>query len=284
MASFTDTSSRTEVDATADLARLAVDRVDAVSPDAADVFTFTVRNDETQQFHSLEKYLPNPRRQRGTTAVLDADSLNLILSKVQQLDALGFADRANNRVTAILNYEGWGDHRIALHLKHSREWQHWAQLDGEFLPQARFADHLQDGLSEIYNPPAADLVEIVRKFQAKRSLSFKSARDIANGEVQFEYVEETSDAGGGTAGTIEIPQVLTLRLPIYERGARYELLAHFMYRLGPQGVAFGYKLDRAQEVVDAAFDAEVEKITDSLPIAYGPAPEPVQPFSNEYSR
>jgi len=281
---FNDHNSRTEIDATADLARLAAERVDAVSPDTADVFTYTVRNDESQQFHSLEKYLPNPRRQRGTTAVLDADSLNLLLAKVQHLDALGFADRANNRVTAILNYEGWGDHRIALHLKHSREWEHWARLDGDFLPQAIFAEHLQDGLSEIYNPPAADLVEIVRKFQAKRSLSFKSARDIANGEVQFEYVEETSEAGGGTAGTVEIPQVLTLRLPIYERGERYELLANFMYRLGPQGVAFGYKLDRAQEVVDAAFDAEVAKVTDSLPIAYGPAPEPVQPFTTESSR
>ncbi|WP_131822969.1 DUF2303 family protein, partial [Mycobacteroides chelonae] len=147
---FNDNNSRTEIDATADLARLAADRVETVSPDTADVFTFTVRNDETQEFHSLEKYLPNPRRQRGTTGVLDADSLNLLLSKVQQLDALGFADRVNSRVTAILNYEGWGDHRIALHLKHSREWQHWAQLDGEFLVQAKFAEHLQDGLSEIY--------------------------------------------------------------------------------------------------------------------------------------
>ncbi|SKM82314.1 Uncharacterized conserved protein [Mycobacteroides abscessus subsp. massiliense] len=267
---------RTEADAVAELTRAGARGIDSVVPDNQHLVSYVTRDDETREFESLEEYLPNPRRDRGTSLVLDVGSFNLLLTQLAELDAIAFANRSNDTVTAVLNYNGWRDHRIVLDLQVSREWQHWSSKNGQLLSQLKFAEHLEDGLSCITAPPAADLMEVAQTFQTKRNVSFESGQRVNSGEIQFEYREETTATAGGKGGTVEVPERFELRLPVYERGASFELSALLRYRTSSQGLELGYKLDRAADVKDAAFDAEVAKLPETLKLVYGPAPEVIR--------
>lgn len=267
---------RTEADAVAELTNAAErHRTEQVVPDTEHILSYVTNSDEHRDFDSLERYLPNPRRDRGTTTVLDVDSFNKLSDGTVQLDAVAYADRGPSRITAVLNDKGWRDHRIVVALQLSREWNHWAAADGKLLNQIAFAEHIEDGLAAITSPPAADLMEVVQNFQTKRKVEFQSGHRTQSGEVQFQYKEEATATAGGKGGHIEVPEHFTLRIPVYERGDVYDLTARLRFRIGQDGLLLGYKLDRAGDVKDAAFDAEVAKLA-VIKSVFGPAPDTIR--------
>ncbi|CPX18452.1 Uncharacterized conserved protein [Mycobacteroides abscessus] len=267
---------RTEADAVAELTN-AAERysTEQVVPDTEHVLSYVTNSDEHRDFDSLERYLPNPRRDRGTTTVLDVDSFNKLIDGALHLDAVAYADRGPSRITAVLNDKGWRDHRIVVALQLSREWNHWAAADGKLLNQIAFAEHIEDGLAAITSPPAADLMEVVQNFQTKRKVEFQSGHRTQSGEVQFQYKEEATATAGGKGGHIEVPEHFTLRIPVYERGDVYDLTARLRFRIGQDGLLLGYKLDRAGDVKDVAFDAEVAKLA-VIKSVFGPAPDTIR--------
>lgn len=266
----------TESAAVADLAFVAVERAQPVVPDGTAVQSFVLRDGETRHTDSYEKFLPNPRRARGLTQVTDLGSfINLVGRAVPAYaDTVIFADVNRSTVTAVLNETGWRDHRIQLVLTKTPEWLHWSDLDEKLVGQLAFAEHIEDGLSAIVSPPAADLLEIAQSFQATRTVKFESGRRLANGDVNFVYTEETG-ATAGEKGQLAIPEIFNLGLAVFKGSEILAISARLRHRAAQEGLKIGYKLDRPDEFVERAFNSVVTALAErfeSIVVASGPAP------------
>lgn len=273
----------TENGAVLALAQLAAERAESIEAGTNGVHSFVLQTGERQVVESFEKFAASPHRQRGTTKVIDIGSFVNMVNRVSDPDTtVLFADEDSGSVTAVVNYdEGWGDHRVVLDLQAAPEWEHWRDADSKLMRQVAFAEHIEDGLSSIVSPPAADLMELAQTFQAKRELQFESGTRLQSGDVKFRYHEETK-AGAGQAGDLEVPEVFQLSLPVYRGGASFPITARLRYRITSEGLALGYKLDRPDELVQAAFQENVTSTAEALAsflVVSGPAPAAVAPQS-----
>lgn len=218
----------------------------------------------------LEPFGKYPRRHKGTTTVYDTASFRTLYeSLVNPGPDHGrvYADVRAFKLVAILNgatadAPGWADHRIALGFFLTPAWQRWAGKDGVLMAQNEFAEHIEASLPEIVEPDGASMLEIASSIQATTSAAFKSSTRLSNGEQQFSYVEEI----GGTAGRngdMTIPTTITLGLQPFEGSPAYNVIARLRYRLDGGHLRIGYKLDRPDEVLRAAFTEIVAAVEEA---------------------
>lgn len=281
MSTFVNSTGQSEATVIAELALDTVERAQVIAPDHTTVQTFTTRDNETVIVNSFEKYLPAPRRPHGETVVTDTDSFIRLTAHLTKLfgepsATAIFANVDRNSVTAILNHHDWKDHRVRLSLPFAPEWDLWNGSNNKLLRQQAFAELLQDGRAAIVNPSAADLMEIATTFRAKKNVSFESGVRLDNGDVSFEYTEETK-ASAGTKGQIAIPEKFELMIPVFLGGTLFPITADLRYRAEAGGLELGYRLDNPEMVLRAAFDTVLAQIGTDLGGGYlllqGHAPE-----------
>jgi uncharacterized protein YfdQ (DUF2303 family) len=211
----------------------------------------------------LEDYHLTPRRKLGTVHVEDPESLAAYVNQHKTPATTLWANRATGQVLAVLNDHepnpdpgagtpGWADHRATLQLVQTEDWRHWAKLNGQFVDQVRFAEHLDDGAASIVAPSAADMIALAQRFQASRSVTFLSAARIQTGDTALTY-EETTSARAGQKGTIEIPDTILLRIAPWEGCPEYDLAARFRYRIKDGSLVLGYRMVRPDLLLREAF-------------------------------
>jgi uncharacterized protein YfdQ (DUF2303 family) len=207
-----------------------------------------------------ESLQPSPTRKSGTAYVLDVDSLAFLWDKQALPESELFADPKAFTITAVLNadqgagdFAGFRDHRIHLQCVTTPAWKAWTALDGQLLSQDVFAEHLEDRLIDIARPSGAEMLELAQSFEASTKVEFKSAAVISSGQRQLLY-EETTAARAGQKGSIDIPHTFDLGLKPFEGSDAYKVTARFRYRIRDGHLQIGYKLERPEDVLRAAFD------------------------------
>lgn len=234
-----------------------------------------------------EVLLDAPRRAKGTTRIHDAGSFILYMRKhgargtasalTENTEAARhaiYADVDKATITGVINGHGpgsdapgWGDHCAVLGLRHTPEWQHWAGKDRLWLGQSDFAEHLEEGFSEIVEPAAADMLELAQTMQANNRVEWKSQTLLNNGQRQFTY-NETVDARAGQHGKLEIPQKFCLGLAVFEGQVEgYKIEARFQFRLRDGSLSVRYLLTRPHDVIRAAFGDVVTEIEQGVGLA-----------------
>jgi uncharacterized protein YfdQ (DUF2303 family) len=217
----------------------------------------------------LEHLRAVPRRKRGKLTVFTGESfVAYVMDHLLPKDDGGdmtrlYADVEQGAVVGVLNDAGndpgWGDHRVTLQLRHSPAWKHWSSRHKVLGGQVEFAEHIEDGLDDIRDPAAADMLELAQHFEASQQVSFRSASRLANGIRQLTYDEDlTAKAGHG--GQIEIPEVFKLAIAPYEGSELFEVRARLRYRIHDGKLNIGYVLDRPDLVLEVAFAAVLDHI------------------------
>lgn len=230
--------------------------------DAQHVYSVVVPAGANLEVLDLERFHAQPSRKKGTVELRTGDSLAAYV-QVHGKSAGGqgtdlYADVDTLRIVAVLNAHtgdaaGWGDHRADLTLRLTPEWRKWTARSGQLLDQVAFAEHVEDGLAEIVDPPGAEMLELAQTFQANTKVAFKSARRLADGQRQLTY-EETIDARAGEKGNITIPDRFEIGVAPFEGAQAYKVGARLRFRIGDGNLRIGYVLDRPELVVRAAFD------------------------------
>ncbi|MGH9001956.1 MAG: DUF2303 family protein [Acidimicrobiia bacterium] len=235
----------------------------------------------------LDEYRDWPRRKTGTVTLHDVDSFVTYLAKHALPETEVYADVAKARITAVINAHngvhagatggtdegraGWSDHRAMLTLRHTPAWHAWATLDGKLTCQVTFAEHIEDRLTDIVDPPGAAMLELAQTFQAKTKVTFESSKRLTSGERQLEYREDTQ-ASAGRKGDVTIPDTFTLGIAPFE-GSRegYRITARLRYRIGEGTLSIGYRLDRPDDVLRAAFADTVADVAERItpPVLHG---------------
>jgi uncharacterized protein YfdQ (DUF2303 family) len=214
----------------------------------------------------LAKHQPAPERATGTHTASTVQSFIDITRRHERGDDLTvWVHPTSGAITAVLNDHGrgqnpqWGDHRVRLDLLKTEEWKRWAALDGKLIEQEPFAEHIQDGLTEIAEPAAADLLEIVQTMQGATSASWKAGVRIVDGSVQMQYVEE-ADARAGTDGQLSIPTEFTLVVAPFVGEPPATILARLRWRLRNGKLHIGYKLDNPERVLRETLEKIAERL------------------------
>lgn len=270
--STTDETTRTEADAIADLARsaaqieiLPVEGTVGAFPDGGGAVVI----------RDLEEFDAHPRRAQADRIVYDAASFATYLHRhegaatevyadVQDARVVGILDSHEAIMDTVLGAPGWQSHRITLQLTKSPSWLAWEKHDGEFLPQAEFAEFAELQAADVRDPSPADLLELAQQMEITKGVAFEGGQRLADGQTRLTY-KETIEARAGQRGELEIPSTLRLALKPYIGGPTYAVVARFRYRLRGQQLVLGYVLERPDVIQDLAFADVVESLREGQP-------------------
>lgn len=218
---------------------------------------------------SLRAY-KQPEEPAGTVAVHCLKSLvNYIDQHATDASAVFAAGRETRLITAVMDWHGvqeyapgWARHRAEYKLEFTPEWLAWNGISGRSIAQQAFAEFIEENLPDIMEPDAATVLEVVRNLSGNRKVKFGSSRNLANGDVALQWIEET-EAGTGPNQETKVPSELKLRLPVF-RGAEeettYEVKAFLRYRIKDGALSFEVKLHRPERALDGAFDEVVASL------------------------
>lgn len=236
----------------------------------------------TLKLVDLELHRSAPGRKREHVELHTAAALAAYVNrhKVAETTTL-YADAERACVVAVLNDSsqnepGWGDHRAELALAKTQAWLHWEKRDGKIEGQDHFAAHIEGGLAEIVDPPAAEMMEVAQTIIANLGVAFKSAKRLRDGRRQLQWDEEVT-AKAGEKGELEIPAEFTLMVAPYEGSAPFEVRARLKYRVGSGSLQIGYELVRPKDILRAAFTSALVAIEEPTGIAAFLGTPPVRP-------
>ena len=233
---------------------------------------------------SAEEGYAVPMRKRGTVTVFDAASFNQVIAdNADAGDIAIYFDRNPEKpaVVAVLNGSGpngpgWADYRVQISFRPTPQWLKWKAIDGKLLPQANFAEFVEDNLEDISDPAGGAMLEIVTYLQATRTVSFKSGIKLSSGQIQFQNLEDIEAKVG--AGSIAVPETFTLGIaPIFGL-ASYAVPARFRYRIQDGKLQMGFKLQRVETMMGQIIEDVIAKIERGANISVmdGLPPEPLK--------
>ena len=217
------------------------------------------------------EFANRPRRKSGVYKVHDADSFVAYLAKHADPDTEVWADAVAAKITGVLDAHlalvSGGDvgprheaHRVEYSVLLTDAWKAWREHDGKLLDQSAFAEHIENRLVDIVEPLAADMLELAQSFHATSDVTFKSSKRLNSGERQLQYREQI-DATAGRDGQLAIPETFRIGLQPFEGADKFGITARFRYRIDNGHLRIGYKLERPEDVLRAAFLTVVEKGT-----------------------
>jgi uncharacterized protein YfdQ (DUF2303 family) len=204
---------------------------------------------------NLSRMMDVPPRLLGHTTLRDEESFIAFvkLHRTENTDLYYSVDRPG--FMAVFNAPrvgepAWGDHKASYQCPLSPQWQQWKDNDGKRMNQEEFALFVERNLPDIVTPVAADLLEVVTTLQAKKKVNFVSGLRLSNGANEFTYEEQID--GSAAKGKLQIPEEITLGIPVFHNGQGYAVQAKFRYRIQDSRLSMWYELVRPHVIVEDA--------------------------------
>lgn len=224
---------------------------------------------EGYKLESTEQYHEQPNRIRESVKLTRAESFWGYVNDFKNDGSLIFANVAARTFTAVLDYHRsdtepqWGSHIATLSLPFSAEFTAWGKNDRKPLSQQDFAEWLEDRLIDVTKPEGAKLLTIASALEATKTLKFKSATRLDNGDSALSFEETTS-------GAVKIPATFTLGIPVFEGEEPIEIACRLRYRIDG-GLKFTYLMEDPAEIVRRRFMEVGERIESEteLSLVYG---------------
>lgn len=237
---------------------------------------------EGHRLRSLEGLSLRPQRHRGRVSVEGVADFVAYFNRFaeEREDVAVFASTTGTSVTGVLDYHGpepgYGDHEVVYTAPLSDEWKTWDAMNGRSMNQTDFARFIEDNLPDIASPPGAAILELTRKMESTRKVTFSSSVRSADGSMEIAYKDENE-----SPGKMRLPEEMTLRIPVFRHGDPFEVVARLRHRVGEGKATFFYELYRPDKVKDEAFAAVVKQVGEGTgrPVLYGSASLPnLDPF------
>lgn len=265
-----DTEAHAMLEAASSL--LASERYDVPAEISGEVFVVELPNARQVDIVDIGAKMPQPRRQKGTTALHDPNSL-VVWAQGQSGETGAVAvygDLYSTSITAVINpgtadYPGWDDHRGVLALKRHPRWDRWRNLDGKVVKQADFAAHVQTCASDFVTPAALDVLEIAETLTLNVGAKVSSAQRMRDGRRQIVF-DESIDATAGGDLSVEIPETITLRFPLFDGAEPEEMTARLLYRKVGTEVGFAVQFIDPEERERATFATLTHTVAELLDV------------------
>lgn len=224
---------------------------------------------------SLEHLLERPLRKKGSPTFNDIQSFNRYVNahKTKETVIAATVSDTSGSFAAIFDYHqsgagdaGWKDHGARYNCPPSPEWARWTRMNGNTFNQAQFAEFIEDNILDIVKPKGAEMLEIAKTLQAKKSVAFRSAIRLENGDNELQY-DETTTAQAGKKGAFAIPAKFELGLKPFVNSPAYKVEARLRYRINEGALVFSYELLRPHLVIRDACNDLIETVKKETGIA-----------------
>lgn len=221
----------------------------------------------------LDSWRLKPLRAAREVSVFDPASLGEYLAKRGSepgpLELWADIDRAH--IVGILDgADGWTADRVLLDCRQTEEWATWTRQSGQLMSQTQFADFIDDHSTEITDPDAATLLELVTTIKSTRKVVFDESVVLKSGVRGFSY-RETDDTTAGAKKSIPVPDAFILGLRPYQGREPWRVVAKLRYTIADGGLKLGYRLHEPHRVLEAAFDEICVEASNSagVPVMHG---------------
>ncbi len=187
---------------------------------------------------NMKPKVPDRIRQRVTLG--DQVSFCRYVKAHRTPDTALFAEIGNEQgsFTAILDYhqaEGgvasWCTHVATFAPQKTQNWLRWLGQNAKAMGQTEFAQFLENNVADVVNPDGGELLQIINAFEINGTLTFQRVQRLTDGTVKLSYQQEQS----AKSGEMAIPEVFTLRFPLFEGEPPTVLKARLRYRLAQAG-------------------------------------------------
>lgn len=218
----------------------------------------------------LAKHADTPQRASGTHTAATVQSFIDLVKRHDTGNVTVWVHPLSGEVCAVLNDHGneqapaWGDHRVHLTLLETEEWKRWTGLDGDLVDQEAFAEHLQDGITEIAEPPAAVLLEVAQTMQGDTNVAWKSKVDVRDGSVQIGWAEQ-AETTAGKDGTLQIPTDFILVMAPFVGEPPVTMSARLRWRVRQGKLTIGYRLQNPERVKREALESVADRLASEFP-------------------
>ena len=238
-----------------------------------------------------DKWRTAPEHKRGVAKTLTLESFVELTNRHKDEDSAIFADimSENPALVAVLDYHGvnarFGQHRIGYTFPLSDEWKIWRAAAAKELPQAVFAEFLEDHLHEMASPTEVekatyedvlavdfgsprDIMQLSRGLTINVETKVVNAQTLQNGAGQIVF-EETHNGVDGKP--LKVPGLFMIEIPLFFNGKPVRLPVRLRYKRAGGSINWTFLLYRAKEIVH---DALLQDLADvgqetQLPIYEG---------------
>lgn len=208
-----------------------------------------------------------PAYKHGNVVLFDVASFIEYFNLFDDDNSRIFANPSDRSLLAILDYHTasdgparWGKHRASLTCETTDEWDVWFASNNKSMEQTAFALFIEDNVFDIFRPSGAALLEVARSLKARKDVEFASDVNLHNGQIQFRYHETIQGRVGG--GEIEIPELFTLRFPIFEGGEPHEIEVRLRWRItAEKKLQFHYTMIGSGKLLRESFRETVEHVS-----------------------
>lgn len=153
-------------------------------------------------------------------------------------------------------------HKAVYTPRYSEAWERWVEAcAGKVFTQGEFAEFIEETRQDIVEPAAATLLDVVRMFKASKKQDFDSFMHEQSGSVKLHFSSEVQQQG-----SVTLPEMMKIGIPVYYRTDRVEMDVFIRFRLVGGKVVFFMKLDRPDRVEEHAFDTLTAGIRDATDV------------------
>lgn len=211
---------------------------------------------------SLEEYRDVPTRKKGDFATTSVDDFIYYVNRHKGAGTELWGFETQGRIRAVLDdhsedQPGWRGHCITLNLGLDVDFQNWRDNNNRLMSQDEFSTFIKNQSHCITDPDAAQVIDIVNKFEATQVKTFKRpVFDEQSGSVKIAYEDESN-----ATGNLKLPKVLGVYAPVFKGANPLTLAAETRFRFREGTVHFGYSITRIDKYQTEAFEAVVKQIT-----------------------
>lgn len=222
---------------------------------------------EGYKIEGLERFQRTPDRHRADHRFVAVSSLAEYLNRFATTDTMLCADYHAAKIMAVIDGDApdtpsHKEHKARFEAQLSDKVKAWLALAGKPLTQVTFGLFLEDRAVDVVVPDAADVMEMVMKFDATKKVSFKSSTRLHDGSRQFQYVEENDNVRGG----VTLPDHFIILAPVYRGMEPQRIKFMVRYRIEDGALRFGVEMHDKDEVLRQAFERCVDALKADLKI------------------
>ncbi len=249
----------------------------------------------------IDQFRENPERAIGTAKLADEAGFVAHVNRQKAAHSVVFACDDMNRpsLLAVYDYHGpqtagrdgqprHGGHRANYEIARTEEWLAWHFQEAKgYVSAAEFAEFVEDRIADVVSDPtqspallqlreliggeyasASKLMQLSRGIAINVNETLRSATSLSSGEISVVYEAKHSDPLGGT---LLVPSLFAIGVPIFKNGDRYQIAVRLRYRTSGGKVTWAIDLYRADAAWDSAFAELIERVrvATELPVLLG---------------
>lgn len=218
------------------------------------------------QVHSLEEFQPAPSRIVAARKFRDVASLADYLGRFEVAESVALSRPTAGEIHVIIDHHAgpgrpaWCSHSATFAACFTPEYAAWQAIDRKPMAQVQALEFLEERAVDVIEPTPADIMDIIMNFDALKRVSFKQSTRLHDGQRQFVYHEENE-----ARGQVILPEMIRLRLPIYEGMEPDTVCVRVRYRIEDGRLSFAFLIDQRPAIELTAF----ERCEDALKVARG---------------